>query len=405
MPSHKRRLADRAARERKTLKICLISHAHVEQQGYLPALTSIAAQPGVELALVTPEVYRACRIDLSLFAQARPAFQTFPVPVRFAGRQGTFVYRRAALRSALDAFQPDLLLHEQEVYALGAAQIAALARHRALPLVMFVWENIPRELSLPRRLLRRFVMRRCDGLLAGSMAAAWLHQEWGFRGSLDVIPQMGIPATAAEPAFGRRDARCFRIVFAGRLIALKGVDCLLRAVAVLQSSGLAVHCTIAGDGPERARLQELAHSLKLEHHLTFLGTISLDAVASLLESSDVLVLPSRRSRLWAEQFGRILIEAMAKATVVLGSRTGAIPEVIGAEDLLFDENDHGGLAALLAALAGDPGLFKKQQRFLWERARDHYLNDALARRRVEFCFRLLGGQPAAYPVARQQAEA
>ena len=387
------------------LKICLISHAHVEQQGYLPVLTSIAAQPGVELALVTPDTYRACRIDLPTFAMARPAFQTFPVSVRFAGRQGAFLYRSAALARALDAFDPDLLLHEQEVYALGAGQIAALAQRRALPLVMFVWENICRELSLPRRLLSRFVMRRCDGLLAGSLAAAHLHRDWGFRGPVEIVPQMGVPAVVVEPTFGRRDPACFRLVYAGRLIALKGVDCLLRAIALLRSSGIAVHCTIAGDGPERARLEKMARSLALPEHVTFTGTIPLQAVASLLETSDVLVLPSRRSKVWEEQFGRILIEAMAKATVVVGSRTGAIPEVIGTGSLLFSEDDHDGLAALLSALAGSAELFTQRQQFLWQRARDEYLNDALARRRVDFFSRLLGEQPAAYAAAGQHAEA
>ncbi len=389
----------------RRLKICLISHAHVEQQGYLPVLTSIAAQPGVELALVTPDTFRACRIDLPAFAMARPAFQTFPVPVRFAGRQGAFLYRRAALERALDAFGPDLLLHEQEVYALSAGQIAALAQRRGMPLVMFVWENIQRELSLPRRLLRRYVMQRCDGLLAGSFAAAQLHRDWGFSGPVEIVPQMGVPAVVAEPTFGRRNPACFHLVYAGRLIAPKGVDCLLRATAAVRSLGVAVRCTIAGDGPERPRLEELARSLALAAEVTFLGTISLQAVASLLETSDVLVLPSRRCKVWEEQFGRILIEAMAKAIVVVGSRTGAIPEVIGAGDLLFNEDDHDELAALLTTLAGDAELFEKRQRFLWERARDEYLNEILAQRRVDFFSRLLGQQSAAYPASGHHAEA
>ena len=377
----------------------------MEQGGYLPVLTSIAAQPGVELALVTPETYRACRIDLPAFHMARPAFQTFPVPVRFGGRQGAFVYREAPLAHALDAFRPDLLLHEQEVYALGAGQVAALARRRNLPLVMFVWENIERRLSLPRRLLLRYVLRRCSGLLAGSSAAARLHRQWGFGGPVEIVPQMGVPAVAADPVFGRRDPRCFRLVYAGRLIAPKGVDCLLRATALLRSGGVAVHCTVAGDGPERPRLEELVRSLALAEQVSFLGTIPLPSVASLLASSDVLVLPSRRSKLWEEQFGRILVEAMAKATVVVGSRTGAIPEVIGADELLFAEDDHRALAALLHTLACSAAFFMQQQGSLWERARDQYLNDALARRRLEFFGKLLGEQPAAYPASGRHAEA
>jgi glycosyltransferase involved in cell wall biosynthesis len=104
------------------------------------------------------------------------------------------------------------------------------------------------------------------------------------------------------------------------------------------------------------------------------------------------VLPSRRTKVWEEQFGRILVEAMAQATVTVGSRTGAIPEVIGSESLLFDEDDDQTLAELLIELASDSGLFEAHQRALWQRASDLYRNDTLSKQRVEFLLSLGLGQ-------------
>ena len=88
--------------------------------------------------------------------------------------------------------------------------------------------------------------------------------------------------------------------------------------------------------------------------------------------------------MWEEQFGRILVEAMAEATVTVGSRTGAIPDVVGSEDLLFDENNHHQLAAILERLAMDESALVAHQRRLWLRAGALYTNDSLATRRIEF---------------------
>jgi len=78
------------------------------------------------------------------------------------------------------------------------------------------------------------------------------------------------------------------------------------------------------------------------------------------------------------------VEAMAQGTVTVGSRTGAIPEVIDSEDLIFDEDDDEALASILERLYTVPALFKAQQERLWMRARDLYLNEILAARKIEW---------------------
>jgi glycosyltransferase involved in cell wall biosynthesis len=73
---------------------------------------------------------------------------------------------------------------------------------------------------------------------------------------------------------------------------------------------------------------------------------------------DVLALPSLTTPRWKEQFGRVLIEAQACGVPVVGSDSGAIPEVIGKSGLLFPEGDAPKLAGELKRLAGSPGLRK-----------------------------------------------
>jgi glycosyltransferase involved in cell wall biosynthesis len=349
----------------------------------------MAELPGVELALITPDKYRGCTFPEGTFARSPRSFAVFPVPILFGSRQGTFVYRTRALDKVFKTFQPEVLLHEQEVYGLGSGQIAALATRQSIPLVNFVWENVPRVLSAPRRRLAKFVMSRCSGLIAGSQGAANLSRDWGFPGPLSVLPQMGISSVDSDPKFGRRDPKCFQIAFAGRLVPEKGVDCLLRAVARIQARNIPVHCTIAGGGPEMGSLKNLAKSLGISDFLTTTGSIPLSEVADLLRRVDVLVLPSRTTPVWEEQFGRILIEAMANATITVGSKTGAIPEVIGTESLLFEEGDDVMLSDCLTKLASDPILIEREQKFLLQRVSELYLNDALAEKRVAFLSSLI----------------
>jgi glycosyltransferase involved in cell wall biosynthesis len=72
------------------------------------------------------------------------------------------------------------------------------------------------------------------------------------------------------------------------------------------------------------------------------------------QTLDVLVLPSRRRPNWVEQFGRVLIEAMACGVAVIGSETGEIPHVIGDAGLIFPEGDVMALRDALTGLATDP---------------------------------------------------
>ncbi len=375
--------------ETRSLRLCVISHAYREV-GYRPILASIANFPGVELGWITPARYMVGVDTFSGAVQAGSVtYQVYALPIHLAARQGTYFYDTAELRRALDAFNPTIILHEQEVFAFGAAQIAHVAASRGVPLVMFVWENIARQLAWPRRLLMRYVFRRCAALISGSHQAAENHRAFGYTGPIEAISQMG-PSMNPQPVFGRRGCDGLQVCFAGRLVRDKGVDCLLRALAELKRRAIPASCTIAGRGPLAETLAALAGQLGIAERVTFLGSIPLHEVAAMLRRSDVLVLPSRRTKIWEEQFGRILTEAMAEATVTLGSRTGAIPEVIGSDELLFEEDDATMLADMLTRLATEPEFLEEQQRALWIRARDHFQMDVLTQRRMEFLAGLVG---------------
>lgn len=359
------------------MRVTVISHAYQDER-YLKALDVMAKLPGIELSLIHPTAYKGTKYRWG----KQHSLLALPVPVIFGQRQGAFLYRPFALVKALDLLDPEIIFHEQETYALASAQIAYAARGRFIPLVQFVWENVDRSFLFPRRALRGFVLKRVAAIVAGSERAREVHEMWGFCGCIAKMPQMGV-AVRSAPIFRRIESKTFKACFVGRLVHCKGIDCLLRAVEGLYRRGIAISCVIVGEGRERRRLERLAKKLGVWMQVRFSGQLPEDQVRQLLRSSDALILPSRRTPVWKEQFGLVLAEAMAEGTVTVGSKTGAIPEVIGMEDLLFEQDDVDGLVAILEKLATDSQFLFDCKRILWRRARDKFSAEHVAMEKVE----------------------
>jgi glycosyltransferase involved in cell wall biosynthesis len=131
-----------------------------------------------------------------------------------------------------------------------------------------------------------------------------------------------------------------------------------------------------GSGPEQATLEAAARRRGWSRRLRIQGGVAHQDVPGLLRLMDVLVLPSVTTPLYREQFGRVLIEAMACGIPVIGSDSGAIPETIGEAGMVFPERDAAALTAALQRLAGDPaagqrlgeaGRRRVEGHFTWQR--------------------------------------
>jgi glycosyltransferase involved in cell wall biosynthesis len=142
-------------------------------------------------------------------------------------------------------------------------------------------------------------------------------------------------------------ARTKELIFVGRLVSDKGADLLLEALALLETKP---RFTIAGDGPERARLEKQAADLKLQSQIDFIGNQTSEQLAKILNEHQILVVPSR----WREPFGIVALEGIACGCVVVGSAEGGLAEAIGACGATFPNGNVRALADALARLLGDP---------------------------------------------------
>ncbi len=144
------------------------------------------------------------------------------------------------------------------------------------------------------------------------------------------------------------------ILCIGRLIREKGFDVALEAFADVRESFPEARLTVAGDGPERAVLEEQAKVLGLGDSVTFTGWVDPDSVFDLINRSTVMAVPSR----WREPFGLVAIEAALMARPVVAARTGGLAEVVidGTTGYLVDKEDPFALADRLKRLLSQPNL-------------------------------------------------
>lgn len=158
----------------------------------------------------------------------------------------------------------------------------------------------------------------------------------------------GVAVTSEPPA---ADARRRRIIGAGRLVEQKGFDLLLRAVAEIIANGSTAELVIAGDGPLRRELDELAAGLGIARHVTMLGPVRHADMPDVLASGSVVAMPSR-----FEGMPLLALEAGLAARPVVATAVHGLADVVvdGETGLHVPAEDPSALAMALSALLDDP---------------------------------------------------
>jgi glycosyltransferase involved in cell wall biosynthesis len=352
-------------------KACLVG-------AYQSKLEAIAGTDDVDLAVVVPPVWEDPAGAITLERNHVDGYQMLVDPIRFNGNFHLHYYPK--LERRLHEFRPDILHMDEEPYNLATWLATRQARSLGVKSLFFSWQNIQQQYPFPFNVLEKQVLSAVDYAIVGNEASAAVWQAKGYTGPIAVIPQFGVRPDIFRPPARRDAGRAFAIGSTGRrLVPEKGVDVLLRAAAELP--GLwQVH--IAGEGPEQPALERLARELGISDRVLFDGVIPSGDMPAYLGELDVVVLPSRTLPNWMEQFGRVLVEAMACELPVIGSDSGEIPNVIGTAGLVFPEGDASALGQHLAKLMRDEALRVRLGKAGRERVLQHYTQEQVAARTV-----------------------
>lgn len=365
------------------LRVLVISHTYVVgvNQGKLDAIDETGK---ANVGLLAPSNWKALEWNRLLPLETPyPNLQIYTAPVLATGRGGAHFYAPWKLWQVLHDFQPDVVHVEEEVFSLCAFELAVWSRLTGKPLSLFGWENMDRQLPILRHWVRQFVLSTARLIIAGNHDGATLLRQWGYTGLMAVVPQLGVDINMFQPSSAERQNDEFQIGYLGRLVPEKGIDLLFAAVRQLRDQGLNCRLVLCGSGSSETDLRQEAQRLQIEDFVTWRGAVRHDAAPAEISKFDVLVLPSLSIPTWKEQFGHVLIEAMAMGVPVIGSTCGEIPNVISRADLVFQEGDALGLAAILEKMICEPGWRQEAGDYGRRRVQQHYSHERIAEQLID----------------------
>lgn len=354
------------------MKILLYWHdIYLPYSDYL--IRGFAANPSItQLCVVGPDEYEADAIY-----SGSENDQSFPEKVFFR-KIKTYSFRKkwgpiSEFKKCIQGFKPDCIIVLDEAFSVNVLN-AAIANHWAkneATVLFYGFENIKQTPPF-RFLAENFSLKNiwvfirktirywiADALLqpvrsrlvSGGLAC--------YQESVDVVHQFGwnpkvqiqwwgldlkpFLRLSSEPPSQLQ--KPFKVIgYVGRFIEEKGILDLLASMALL---GQEYRLVLVGGGPLDEQLKQKTRQLGLQDRVQFIPPKSRDELAGLYASFDLLILPSRTDYFWKEQYGRVLVEAMACGTPVVGSQSGAIPVVIGDPARCFPEGDVAQMAKII----------------------------------------------------------
>jgi len=286
-------------------------------------------------------------------------------PLALTGLLAFLAAFRGAVRRMVASFRPDVI-HAHWWIPGGWFAVAS-----GVPTVITCHGSDVRLLARAR-VLRTLAARVLPRAAAVTTVSTFLARELeaslpALRGRVRTV---AMPLDLEEFSAARETPRVAppRILYAGNLIASKGVDDLVRAFALLRQRGIACGLRIIGEGPHSGALHALAAELGLADVIEWSTFLPQDAMPEEYGRSTIVVLPTRGNE---EGLGLTLVEALLAGTAVVGTSAGGIPEIVrdGETGLLARPNDPSNLADKLAELLTSSELRSR----LAEQGRRHVL--------------------------------
>lgn len=382
------------------MKVLLIYHAGA-MQNPRHIYQALAQAGNVELTVIVPPRLKVDRIyDPSGWLcveceENGDGYRLVPVPLRnpFHYGQG---FESQPLRHLIRQIQPDIIhvLDEPTSGYLFQVVWQRLTASRRSKVLFYGFDNLPIRLGRRSRVKWRLTWAQMAGGVAVNTEALENVRRAGFPRnrllerifwgiSTDIFKPMDGPVLKKELGLD-----CEHIVgFVGRFVPEKGLRVLLAAMRRLP---MTVHCLIIGSGPMQAELELWSGLPDLCGRIHLYDVMEPGLLAKYMNCMDVVVIPSLTAAHWKEQYGRVIGEAMACGVPVVGSESGAIPEVMGSAGLIVPEGDASALAEAMctAIFDGETCGGLKQQAL--QRAAHELSAKAMAYQLLDFYRRVLG---------------
>ncbi len=315
------------------MKVLRIYHAGRDAAHRSRERALVAA--GVDVTLVVPREWSSGETELS-----PEPFRILELDVMRPGDVNRHRYSDpGAISAVLAEVRPDVLDLHEEPFSAAARQWLRAAPPE-LPIVMYTAQNVDKRLPPPFHQWERSAHRRVAALYPCSRQAASVARGKGFTGRIEVLP-LGYEPDLFYPGTQSLDDDELVLAFVGRLVPEKGVGDAGRVAAILAAER-PTRLVVCGEGPVVPEAAGARVELR--------GALGRAELAAAYRSAHVVLVPSRPTATWTEQFGRVIVEAQASGAVVAGYDSGSIGEVGGEPALLVPTGDVEGLARRVLSL-------------------------------------------------------
>ena len=356
------------------MKVLFVWHSLVEPE-YRKIIDALQVA-GVDVMAILPHEWREGGRDLKAGSLPQTSFRVFRTINK--NRINRFFFPNiAGVFETIRAFSPDILHLFEEPTSLVALEFVGLVRIASprTKIVVQSFENIWIDRTFPVSAIEKLVLRFSDCMITVPVEGFDIWKEKGFKGRMEQVP-VGVDITLFSPSESEKtnhpSSAGTRIGYAGRLVEEKGIYDLLEACMTLTETGHRITLVYRGNGPERDSLIKKAGELPPLLSLEVSPALPTLELNGFYRSIDILVLPSKTTPIWKEQFGRVLIEAMACGVPVIGSSSGEIPHVISQGGLVFEEGNSDSLAECLSCLIDTPALYDRLSKMARKVAEQHY---------------------------------
>ncbi len=391
------------------MKILVASHTYIVDLNCekLRALSQL--EPDIEVTVVVPKRWKPGGVQNKIIEteyRDEGKFKIVPVSNFSQNHQGLLTFG-VDLVSLLKEFRPHIIQVEQGSRGLAYSQMIALNKLLGLKAknVFFTWWNLPYKLKFPVALLEKYNLNHSHGIISGNQDGAEVLRSRGYQRPIKVMPQLGVDESLfisqAQPELATKlgiEKGDFVVGFVGRFVQEKGLLTLLKALVTLKNKPWKL--LLLGRGELQTELIQIAEENNIEERLILVESVPHDEVANYINLMSTLVLPSETTYKfktltsvgWKEQFGHVLIEAMACQVPVIGSDSGEIPHVISDAGLVFPEGDAQALANCLVQLMDKPDFAHTLGEMGYQKAMIKYTNKALAKEQLDFYQELVNSQ-------------
>ena len=363
------------------MRILLISHTCQSETEGQPKAKLLSEMPGIDLRVVIPDRWKHYGTWRSpLTSETHKSFcKVEKVMWPWLGPAQWYLHWYPRIANILKEFKPDIIDLWEEPWGLVSAHTCWL-RNRILPKAKIISEteqNLRKSLPFPFEQFRTYTLRNADLVIGRSQEAVEIVRSQGYKGPAKTVPN-GVDANLFRPLNKEACKRelglnGFIVGYVGRIVEEKGLMDLVESIAFCAQD---VNLLFAGSGPFKQNLIAKLARMGKVNQARFLPNQQVVDLPRIMNAINVLALPSRTTPSWKEQFGRVIIEAQACQTPVIGSDSGAIPEVIGNAGLVIPERNPEALANAIKQLYADLELRKElgligreqvERNYSWER--------------------------------------